>query len=114
MLLLYAESRFLPGLLEADAAFRSTLSASLGTSVVFHTEFLDLPPNPSDAYRDRLREFLRVKYQDVPLDLIMACAARALRVALDYCAELGPRAPIVFLAVDSLTDFTLPKDVTAS
>ena len=112
VLLLYAESRLLPALIEADAAFRSAVAASLGAPVVFHTEFLDLPPTPSSAYEHRLRDLLRVKYQDVHLDLIMACAPTALRMALDYRAELGPRVPIVFTAVDSAGDFKLPRDVT--
>jgi hypothetical protein len=54
VLLLYAESRLLPGLVEADAAFRSTVTSSLGAPVSFHTEFLDLPPSgavPADWRR---------------------------------------------------------------
>jgi signal transduction histidine kinase len=112
VLLLYAESRLLPALVEADAAFRSTIASSLGAPVSFHTEFLDLPPTVSAAYEGRLRDLLRVKYQDVHLDLIMACASRALRLALDHRGELGPRVPIVFMAVESVADFTLPRDVT--
>jgi signal transduction histidine kinase len=112
VLLLYAESRLLPALVEADAAFRSTVASSLGAPVVFHTEFLDLPPTPSATYERRLRDLLQVKYQDVHLDLIMAFAARALRIALDYRAELGPGVPIVFMAVDPVGDLTLPRDVT--
>ena len=112
MLLLYAESRLLPGLVEGDTAFRSTVASGLGGPVVFHTEFLDLPPTPSAAYGHRLQDLLRVKYQDVHLDLIMAFAARALRIALDYRAELGPRVPIVFAAVESVDDLPLPQDVT--
>jgi signal transduction histidine kinase len=112
VLLLYAESRLLPALVEADAAFRSTVASSLGAPVVFHTEFLDLPPTPSAAYEHRLRDLLRVKYRDVHLDLIMAFASRALRMALDHRAELGPGVPIVFMAVDSVSDLTLPGDAT--
>ena len=112
VLLLYAESRLLPGLIEADAAFRSTVASSRDAPVVFHTEFLDLPPTPSAAYERRLRDLLQVKYQDVHLDLIMALASGALRIALDYRAELGPGVPIVFAAVDSVGDLTLPRDVT--
>lgn len=33
----------------------------LGAPVVFHTEFLDLPPTPSAAREQRLRDLLRVK-----------------------------------------------------
>ena len=49
--LLYAESRLLPGLVEADAAFRSTVTSSLGAPVSFHTEFLDLPPSGAGPCR---------------------------------------------------------------
>jgi hypothetical protein len=112
VLLLYAESRLLPALVEADAAFRSTVASSLGAPVVFHTEFLDLPPTPSAAYEHRLRDLLRVKYQDVHLDLIMALASTELRVARDYRAELGPGVPIVVMAVDPVGNLTLPSDVT--
>ena len=112
VLLLYAESRLLPGIVDGDTAFRSTVASGLGGPVVFHTEFLDLPPTPSAAYGQRLQDLLRVKYQDVHLDLIMAFGARALRIALDYRAELGPRVPIVFAAVESVDDLPLPQDVT--
>src|SRR6185436_17997474 len=60
----------------------------------------------------RLRDLLRLKYQDVRLDLIVAFGPRALRTALDYRAELAPGAPIVFMAVDSAGDLQLPRDVT--
>ena len=112
VLLLYAESRFLPAIVEADSAFRSTVSSGLGAPVNFRTEFLDLPPTPSAAYERRLWDLLRLKYQDVHLDLIAVFAPRALRFALDYRAELAPGAPIVFMAVDSVGDLELPRDVT--
>lgn len=112
VLLLYAESRFLPAVVEVDAAFRSTLSSSLGAPAVFHTEFLDLPSTQSLAFERRLRDLLRFKYQDVHLDLVMAAAPRALRIALEYRADLAPTAPIVFLAVDAAGALKLPPDVT--
>ncbi len=112
ILLLYAESRLLPAVIEADAAFRATVSAGSGVPVVFHTEFLDLPPTRSAAYERRQRDLLRVKYRDVHLDLVMAAAPRALQAALDYRADLSPTAPIVFLAVDAADKLALPPDVT--
>lgn len=112
VLLLYAETRLAPALIQADAAFRSTVSSRLGAPVDFRTEFLDLPPRPSAAYEQHLTELLRLKYQDVHLDLIVVFAARALRVALEHRADLAPGAPIVFMAVDAPGDFVLPGDVT--
>ena len=42
----------------------------------------------------------------------MAFGPRALRMALDYRAQLAPGVPIVFMGVDSVDDFALPGDVT--
>ena len=112
VLLLYAESRLAPGLVAADAAFRSTVSSGFGAPVDFRTEFLDLPPTRDAAYGRELRDLLRLKYKDVHFDLIVVLAARALRSALEYRAELGPSVPIVFMGVDSPGDLELPGDVT--
>jgi len=112
VLLLYAESRLAPGLVAADAGVRSTISSGLGAPVDFRTEFLDLPPTRDAAYGLQLRDLLRLKYKDVHLDLIVVLAARALRSALEYRAELGPSVPIVFMGVDSPGDLELPGDVT--
>ena len=112
VLLLYAEARLAPAIIQIDAAFRATVASKLGAPVVFHTEFLDLPATPSAAFERRLRDLLRVRYQDVHLDLVMAAGPRALRIALEYRAELGPAAPIVFTAVDSASPVGLPPDVT--
>jgi signal transduction histidine kinase len=112
VLLLYAESRLAPALVRADAAFRSTVSSGAGTPVDFRTEFLDLPPTPSAAYERRLRDLLRLKYRDIHPELIMAFGPSALRIALEYRADLAPGAPIVFMAVDSVGDLALGRDVT--
>jgi len=112
VLLLYAESRLAPGLVAADAGFRSAVSSGFGAPVDFRTEFLDLPPTPDAGYGRRLRDLLRLKYKDVHLDLVVVLAARALRSALEYRAELGPSVPIVFMGVDSPGDLELPGDVT--
>lgn len=112
VLLLYAESRLAPAIVAADTAFRSTLASSYGAPVDFRTEFLDLPPTLSADYERHLRDLLRFKYRDLHLDLIMALAPRALRIALDYRADLAPGVPIVFAGVDSVDDFELPSDVT--
>ena len=112
VLLLYAESRLAPALVAADTAFRSTIASGFGAPVDLRTEFLDLPPAPSAEYERHLLDLLRLKYRDLHLDLIIAFAPRALRVALDYRAELAPGVRIVFTGVDSVDDFELPGDVT--
>jgi signal transduction histidine kinase len=112
VLLLYAESRLTPGFVAADTAFRSTVTSGFGAPVDFRTEFLDLPSTPSVEYERELLDVLRLKYRDLRLDLVMAFAPRALRLALDHRAELAPGVPIVFTGVDSVDDLELPSDVT--
>jgi len=104
VLLLYAESRLCPASSRRTRAFRSHGHVEPGAPVSFHTESSTCRPRPARTTRVACGICFRVKYQDVHLDLIMACAPRALRIALDHRGELGPRVPIVFMAVESVAD----------
>jgi len=112
VLLLYAESRLAPAFTVVDAAFRSTITSGFGAPVDFRTEFLDLPATPNPEFERHLRDLIRSKYRNLRFDQVMAFGPRALRMALDYRAELAPGVPIVFMGVDSVDDFELPADVT--
>src|SRR5262249_11971534 len=50
-----------------------------------------------------LMELLRLKYRDRPVDVIVAQGQLTVPIALRARAELFPKAPIVFVAVDAPT-----------
>ena len=114
VLLLYAEPRLIPAVVQVDANLRSTLGSDPTMPVIFHTEFLDLPSVRDEAYERLVQTLLGLKYRDVKLDLIFANGVGALRMALQCRSELGPDVPIVFTAVDAATlgSLSLPPDLT--
>ena len=98
VLLLYGESRVLPAVLDLDEAIR-TRFAQAGVEARFFTEYLDLSWASEPHYLGHLRAFLRSKYREHDLNVVVALGPLGLRFALDSRADLFPRAPIVFAAV---------------
>src|SRR5262245_18880402 len=72
VLLLYSEARLTPSVVSLDQALRSTLDARSPVPIYFYTEFLDLNTTYRASIHDELRELLRRKYQERPIDLIVA------------------------------------------
>jgi two-component system, LuxR family, sensor kinase FixL len=114
VLLLYAEPRLLPSVVQADQAVRATLQSGSPQPVYFYTEYLDLSLFDGDVPPRELHELLRRKYAGRALDLIIAVTSRALRIAVRYRAELFGGAPIVFFGVDRKAgaDIELGDDIT--
>jgi DNA-binding NarL/FixJ family response regulator/signal transduction histidine kinase len=99
-----------------DTVIRSTLESRSPVPVTFYTEYLDLNLFDGSVPLPELRELLRRKYQSRPLDLIVASASSALRVAVLNRADLFWNAPIVFASVDptAAADLRLDADVTGT
>jgi two-component system, NarL family, sensor kinase len=103
VLLLYSEARLTPSVVALDNALRSTLESRSPTPIHFHTEFLDLNTSYGASIQGELHELLRMKYRERPVDVIVAQGQLTVPLALQARAELFPKAPIVFVAVDSST-----------
>jgi signal transduction histidine kinase len=116
VLLLYGEPRLTPALVAVDARFRATLESQSPVPVTFYTEYLDLNLFDGGAPQPELRELLRRKYAERPIDLILAAGSRALRVALHNRKDLFSDAPVVFVAVDptAAADLRMDADVTGT
>jgi DNA-binding CsgD family transcriptional regulator len=69
-----------------------------------------------EAYESGLREFLKDKYRDKPIGVIVAVGGAALERVLKWRTELWPDVPVVFAMVEK-SDFDRrkpPPDVTGS
>src|SRR5262245_25514838 len=108
VLLLYSEARLTPSVIALDNALRSTLDARSSMPIYFHTEFLDLNTPYGTSIQGELHELLRLKYRERPVDVIVAQGQLTVPLALQARTELFPKAPIVFVAVDSSTFADLP------
>ena len=74
-----------------------TLSAGLDGQVDYYSEFFDLSTFPEEAYQQPFREFLRVKYQRVRFDLVIALQNRAIEFVASHRDVFGD-SPVVFLS----------------
>ncbi len=96
----------------------SRLRAVVATDAHEHTtlyaENLDLSRFKGPAYEESLQRYLKAKYRDKPIGVIVTVGAAALELVLRWRAELWPGIPIVFAVVDEMdyARLKLPPDVT--
>jgi len=86
ILLLFPYESNVPGFINFEAGFRSTLTASKDFQFEFYVECMDLTRFPDQRYHDKLMELLREKYSGLKIDLIVA----AMRPTLDFLAQYSP------------------------
>jgi signal transduction histidine kinase len=106
-----------PGLaayVRLSGALRSTINADTSHATTIYAEHLDLSLFRGPAYERTLTNYLRDKYSDTPVGIIVAVGAAALEFALKLRTNQWTSVPIVFCAVDARTiqRQTLPPNVT--
>jgi signal transduction histidine kinase len=102
-----------PGHVLADRGIRTTFAARAVGTVEIHSEHLDVSRFPDPSYQKDVAEFLRRKYADRKIDLVIAGLASGLDFALKHRDHVFPGVPIVFCAVDEreVKARNLPPDV---
>jgi hypothetical protein len=78
IVLLFDERVELPGLSVLEAEFVHTLRFDTTEPVEVYREPMDLSRFNSDSYKTHLRDFLRAKYADKKIDVVVAIMAPAL------------------------------------
>ncbi len=91
-----------PGNALADRGIRAGFGKSTREKVQIHNEYLDISRFPDAGYQQDLARFLRRKYADRKVDLVIAGLASGLDFAIHHRQEMFPEAPIVFLCVDEM------------
>jgi signal transduction histidine kinase len=96
------------------SAIKSTVRADSARSFSIFYEPLDFGRFPNPGNSESLRTYLRAKYRDRSIDVIVAVGSAALEYVLQSRAELWPGVPVAFAMVDELTlaGLTVPPDVT--
>jgi len=102
-----------PGNVLVDRGIRSTLATDGLRTVEIHSEHLDVSRFPEPSYQQTVAEFLKRKYANRKVDLVIASLASGLDFAVTHRDHAFPGVPIVFCAVDEreLKARTLPPDV---
>jgi signal transduction histidine kinase len=113
VLVIYAASRLLPAILEADRGLLEALTAADPTTEL-SAEFLDYPRFDAEPSNSAVIAFLRGKYALRQPDVVVAGGKDALAFLLHNRAALFPSTPMVHMAVSvsfMQTQPTPPPDV---
>ena len=100
IVLLFDERVELPGLSLLEAEFVRTLRSNSTEPVEVYREAMDLSRFSSDSYKALLQDFLRAKYADKKIDVVVAIMAPALDFLMMYSDLIFPGTPIVFCGLD--------------
>src|SRR6266850_4190386 len=95
VLVLYWYDKDYPGHVRWDQNFRSALQTSTG-AIEYYPEYLEANRFPGERQSQALRDYLRQKYSDRPIDVLVAQSEASLSFLLKYRDDLFPHTPIVF------------------
>jgi signal transduction histidine kinase len=113
VVLLFDERVDLPGLAALDADLVRTLVSSSSDRIEVYREEMDLSRFGSNTYQMLLGDFLRAKYANKKIDVVVAILGPALDFLLKNGDAIFPGTPIVFCGVDKkeIGDRSLPRHV---
>jgi signal transduction histidine kinase len=82
-----------------DAGIREVFASSTDVGIDCFSEYLESDLFPGEGAEGAFRDYLRRKYEDRRIDLVIALTDTVLRFAVEHRAELFPEAPIVFMGL---------------
>ena len=99
---------------EVNSAFSAALAAESAKSVYVYVESLAFRDFEGVRYSELLRNFLREKYRDKPIGVIVAYNSLALSHAVQWRDEIWPDVPVIFTGIDDkfAARLNLPPNVT--
>ncbi len=101
VLILYSHERELSTYTELDHALRATLQSDFNHPVAFYTEYLDLFRFPEERRQRVLVDYLRIKYSNQKIDLVVLVSPLAFNFFNKYGQQLFHGIPAVFTSVGS-------------
>src|SRR4029434_5669170 len=112
VLIIHSGQRAQPATLIVGDAIESVLQQAFGPSVSVFREHLDAEWVSTEAYGASQAEFLRQKYGERNIRVIIIEANSALQFALKFRDRMFPGVPVVYvaIAIDYLEGISLPAD----
>jgi len=101
ILLLYWNDRDYAGNIAFEQTFRAGLQSAPTGTFEYYSEYLQSNRFPGEKQSLLLRDYLRTKYADRNIDVILAVTDQPLAFLLKYRRELFTDIPIVFVAAQS-------------
>ena len=100
VLVLYWYNKDYPWNVRFDHAFQTVLRSASPNTVEYFPEYLETKRFPGEKQSRLLHDYLKQKYADRPVDVVVANSDTSLDFLLKYRADLFPNAPIVFIATE--------------
>jgi signal transduction histidine kinase len=98
VLVLYSTRRDAEFSAVGESELPKILEVGLARDLDYYSEFIDLARFPDTTYRDAMRDFVRLKYQGVAFDLVVAMGDVAAEFITTNRDQLFKDVPVVFLA----------------
>jgi PAS domain S-box-containing protein len=115
VLALYGSRPDLASNIIVDEVLRSTLEKELGPRLDFYAEFLDTARWPEGETQIAVHDFLRRRYANIKLSVIIAVARPAINFMRIYGDELFPGVPIVAYGdSDALNNWEPERPITGA
>jgi signal transduction histidine kinase len=98
------------------SGLREVVTKEARSQTTLYAENLDLSRFTGAAYEQNLQRYLKEKYRDRPIGVVVTIGAATLELALRWRGELWPEMPVVFALVDEMDLARLkpPPDVTGT
>jgi hypothetical protein len=114
VLFISSERSDMPAMRELEETVRNVFHDSADPEIELFPEYLDFARFPIEQYAAADIRYLRERYADQRIDLILVATGFSLEFVLSHRDELFPKAPIVFCAAPDreIVRPQLPPDVT--
>jgi PAS domain S-box-containing protein len=113
VLVLLSERRELPGNAAFEESFRAALASAPSGPVEVYAESLDVARFSSPGDRQAQVDFLRQRYADKKLDLVITVGEPALAVVAKHGGTIFPATPVVASSAPSPSVGSLPPTITS-
>lgn len=98
VLVLYWYNKDHPWNVSFDRSFQAVLRSASPNTVEYFPEYLETKRFPGEKQSRVLHDYLKEKYADRPIDVVVANSDTSLGFLQKYRADLFPNAAIVFIA----------------
>ena len=99
VLVLYWYNKDFAGNALFEQNFLAVLRSAQFDNFEYYPEYLESNRFPGEQQELFLRDYLRQKYRDLPIDLVVACSDPAMDFLLKYRADLFTGSPLAFVGI---------------
>jgi signal transduction histidine kinase len=98
VVVLYWDNKDFPGNARFEDSFKTRLQLGQRQDVEYFPEYFELSRFPEEKHISSFRDYLKAKYTNRSVDVVVASADGPLNFLLSHRSDLFPKSPIVFVA----------------